>query len=55
MIYPPRTPLLFELIQEIDQAVERVLRGEMTPQAALELANSNVEKAIARDKEENKS
>jgi multiple sugar transport system substrate-binding protein len=55
MIYPPRTPLLFELIQEIGQAVERVLRGEMTPQAALELANSNVEKAIARDKEENKS
>jgi multiple sugar transport system substrate-binding protein len=55
MSYPPRTPLLFELIQEIDQAVERVLRGELTPDAALKLANTNVVKAIDRDKLENKS
>ena len=55
MTYPPRSPLNFELIQEIDQAVERVLRAEMTPQAALTLANSNVVKAVERDKAENKS
>jgi len=53
MTYPPRSPLLFELTQEIDQAVERVLRGEMTPKAALDLANSNLDKAIQRDKAEN--
>ncbi len=51
--YPPRTPLLFELIQEIDQAVERVLRGDMTAEKSLKVANDNVAKAIDRDKLEN--
>ncbi|MDR3690262.1 MAG: ABC transporter substrate-binding protein [Fimbriimonas sp.] len=55
MVYPPRTPLLFELIQEIDQAVERVLRGDMPPKKALEIANGNVASAIERDKQENKT
>lgn len=51
--YPPRSPLLFELIQEIDQSVERVLRGEMTPEQSLKIANDNLQKAIERDKKEN--
>jgi multiple sugar transport system substrate-binding protein len=55
MMYEPSTPVLFELDLEIDQAIEKVLRGHATPKEALELANVNFKKAIERDKEDNKA
>jgi len=51
--YPPRSPLLFELTQEIDVAVEKVLRGRATAKDALTTANQNMIEAVKRDKEEN--
>jgi multiple sugar transport system substrate-binding protein len=55
VVYPPRSPLIFELTQEIDLAVEKVLRGRATATDALKFANANVQKAIDRDRLENKS
>ena len=54
MIYPPRTPILFELTLEIDLAVEKVMRGRATAKEALDIATVNVQKAIDRDREEMK-
>ena len=55
MVYPPRTTVLFELTQEVDLAVEKVLRGRATPQQALDVANDNLKKIVDRDKSENGS
>jgi multiple sugar transport system substrate-binding protein len=55
LVYPPRSPLLFELEQEIDLAVEKVLRKRATAQQALDVANENLEQDIVRDKSENGS
>jgi len=52
MMYPPRTPVLFELTQEIDLAVEKVMRGRTTPAEALKTANINAQRAIDRDRRE---
>lgn len=52
MMYPPRTPVLFELTLEIDLAVERVMRGRMPAQEALELADQNTQRFIDRDRRE---
>jgi multiple sugar transport system substrate-binding protein len=49
MLYPPRTVYLFELTLEIDQAVEKVLRGRATAQEALETANANFSRTIAQE------
>ena len=49
MLYPPRTVYLFELTLEIDQAVEKVLRDGVAPQAALEKANENYRSTIAQE------
>jgi multiple sugar transport system substrate-binding protein len=51
--YPPKTPLLFELTQELDLAVEKVLRGRATAKEALDVANQNLIVAANRDREEN--
>jgi multiple sugar transport system substrate-binding protein len=52
MMYPPRTVFLFELTLEIDQAVEKVLRGRTTALQALQTADAHLRDVIARDKEE---
>ncbi len=49
MLYPPRTVYLFELTFEIDQAVEKVLRGRDSAQHALEVANENYSRTIAQE------
>lgn len=46
--YPPRTPILFELQNEIDVAVERALRGRATPEQALTEAQNNLVRFTAR-------
>jgi hypothetical protein len=53
-MYPPRTPILFELTLEIDLAAEKVMRGRASAKDALDVANQNVQKAITRDREEMK-
>lgn len=52
MIYPPRTPVIFEFMLELDVAVEKVVRGQMEPKAALDLANTNAQAVIDRDRKE---
>lgn len=52
MMYPPRTPVLFELTLEIDLAVEKVMRGRATAAEALKVASANAQKAIERDRRE---
>lgn len=52
MMYPPRTPVLFELSLEIDLAVEKVMRGRATPKDALEVADKNTQRFIDRDRRE---
>lgn len=52
VMYPPRTPILFELTLEIDLAVEKVMRGRASAAEALNVANANVQKVIDRDRRE---
>jgi multiple sugar transport system substrate-binding protein len=52
LIYPPRTPILFELNLEIDLAVEKVMRNRATAKEALSVANANVQRFIDRDRRE---
>lgn len=52
MMYPPRTPILFELTLEIDLAVEKVFRGRATAAEALAVADKNTQTAIDRDRQE---
>lgn len=52
MIYPPKTPVIFEFVLESDQAVERVMRGTMKPQESLDLAQKNAQALIDRDRRE---
>lgn len=52
MLYPPRTTVLFELSLEVDVAVEKVMRGRLTPAEALRVANANVQRFLDRDARE---
>lgn len=52
MMYPPRTPILFELSLEIDVAVEKVMRDRATAAEALKIANENTQAFIDRDRRE---
>ena len=49
--YLPLLPFIFEFQTEFDTAVEKALRGTLTPQAALDLATENINKVIARRRE----
>lgn len=48
--YLPSLPFVFEFQTELDLAVEKVLRGNGTPKAALDLATNNMNAVIAREK-----
>ncbi len=52
MLYPARTPVLFEIALEINLAVEKVIRGRADAQDALDVANKNSQGFIARDRAE---
>ena len=52
MMYPPRTPVIFEFMLELDRAVERVVRGQIGPKEALADANKNAQTVIDRDRRE---
>ncbi len=52
MMYPPRTPILFELSLEIDLAVEKAMRGRATAAEALKVANDNTQRFLDRDRQE---
>ena len=49
MKYPPRITTLFEMGLEIQFAVEKVIRGTLSPKEALDIANANTQKAMDRD------
>lgn len=49
MLYPARTPVLFELTLEIDLAVEKVMRGRTDAKNALDIATANAQKVVDRD------
>jgi len=53
VLYPPRTPTIFEFMLEVDLAVERVVRGQSEPKAALDTANKNCQAIIDRDRKDN--
>lgn len=46
--YLPQVPFAFEYLTEFDLAVERVLRGRMSAQAALEEATARIDRVIQR-------
>jgi multiple sugar transport system substrate-binding protein len=50
--YLPVLPFVFEFQTEYDTAVEAALRGSITPREALETATTNINKIIARQREE---
>lgn len=50
MMFPPRIVTLFEFENEVSLAVERVIRGNQTPKAALEEANQNAQAIIDRER-----
>ena len=52
MMYPPRTPILFELSLELDLAVEKVMRGRATSMEALKVANENIQRFLDQDHRE---
>ncbi len=43
VLFPPRSPAVFELQQQLDFAVEKALRGRATPEEALREARENFE------------
>ncbi|QDU33441.1 putative arabinose-binding protein precursor [Poriferisphaera corsica] len=47
--YFPRVPYLFEFLGEFDLAIERALRGEMSPQEALDRATDRINDVIERN------
>jgi multiple sugar transport system substrate-binding protein len=49
VMYPPKTPVLFEIQLELDLAVEKAFRGRTTPKEALEAATRNVQAYLDRD------
>jgi multiple sugar transport system substrate-binding protein len=53
--YMPQLPFVFEFNTEFDYAVEKALRGSATPQQALDTATANVNKIIARRREDEQS
>jgi multiple sugar transport system substrate-binding protein len=53
--YLPRLPFIFEFENEYDMAIEKALRGVITPQQALDTAADNINKIIARVQKENQS
>lgn len=52
IFYSPNVPFVFELIGEFDIAVEQALRGNCSPQEALDTATRKVEEAMARNREQ---
>ncbi len=52
MKYPPRITTLFELGLEVQLAVEKVIRGTAQPKEALDIANTNAQRAMDRDAEQ---
>jgi multiple sugar transport system substrate-binding protein len=52
MLYPPRTPVIFEFMLEVDRATEKVLRGQATAKEALDEAQRTSQTVIDRDRRE---
>jgi multiple sugar transport system substrate-binding protein len=47
--YQPQLPFIFEYLTEYNLAVEKILRGRATPEAALTAAEKNVNAILARE------
>jgi hypothetical protein len=48
--YQPKTPLIFDMGFILDQACEHAIRLQMSPQKALDDANTALQTAIDRDR-----
>ncbi|HEY0866949.1 MAG TPA: extracellular solute-binding protein [Fimbriimonas sp.] len=55
MMYPLRTPVLFEMTLEIDLAVEKVMRARASAAQALKAARENTQRFFDRDQRESDS
>ena len=53
--YLPRLPFIFEFQTEFGLALEKALRGRATPADALQVAQDNINRIIARDREANEA
>lgn len=51
-MYPPKTPLISELMLYVNLAVEKGIRGRMTAAAALHQANEDFKRFIEHDRQE---
>jgi multiple sugar transport system substrate-binding protein len=51
-VYIPRVPFEFEFQSEMDLAIEKALRGTLTPKQALDEATSRIDRIIARNRED---
>ncbi|MCX7920038.1 MAG: ABC transporter substrate-binding protein [bacterium] len=49
--YVPRIPYIFEFLTEFDIAVEKALRGSLSPKLALDIATENVNQIIRRQRQ----
>lgn len=49
VMFPPKSPVLFEIQLELDLAVEKVFKGRATAKEALETAARNVQTSMDRD------
>ena len=52
MVYPPKTPVIFEYVLAMDQAAEAAVRGQATAKDALDRAQKIAQDAIDRDRKE---
>jgi len=52
MVYPPKTPVIFEYMLAMDQAAEAAVRGLASPKEALDKAQKIAQDAIDRDRKE---
>lgn len=51
--YSPAVPIIFEFFTEFDLAIERAMRGSLTPKEALSRATVRINQAIVRDQRAN--
>jgi multiple sugar transport system substrate-binding protein len=52
VMYPPKTQLTLEYFRHVDDAVDRAIRGTMTPADALRQANKDIKDYMERDRRE---
>lgn len=52
MMYPPRSPVVVEIVNAINLAVDKAVRGLKSPKEALDQANKEAQDVIDRDRKD---